>query len=132
MSSFAKTRERWPSHRAIGKEQSCRDLPVRLALGDQCRDALLGRRECAGRGRPTADSLQLGACSLGPESGTDPLEDGERLLERLARLAAPLYPALCRTQREQGATSIERQLDLRVPLERLLVRLNRPLDARPT
>jgi hypothetical protein len=31
---------------AIGKEESCRDLPIRLALGDQSSDALLCGCQC--------------------------------------------------------------------------------------
>ena len=81
-----------PLDRAVGEEERRGDLAVRLALGDERRDAFLGRRERArGRGA-AADPLQLGACALGPERGADPLEDRERLLERRR---APRAAASC-------------------------------------
>ena len=85
-----------PFDRAVGEEERGGDLAVRLALGDERRDALLGRRERARRRRASADPLELAARALGPERGADPLEDRERLLERRARLAPPLQRAAAR------------------------------------
>ena len=119
---------RWPFDRAVGEEERSRDLAIRLALGDERGDALLGGSERAGRRRAAADPLELGAGTLGPERGADPLEDRERLLERLPRLAAALRATLCSTEREQRAAAVERELDLRMPLERLLVRRERVLE----
>ena len=56
--------------------------------------------------------LSSRACALRPERGADPLEDRERLLERRARLAPPLHPALCSPEREERAAAVERKLDL--------------------
>ena len=96
-----------PFDRAVGEEERRGDLPVRLAFGDERGDALLGGRQRAGRRRATADPLELGACALGPERGADPLEDGERFLERRPRLAPPLRAAL-RRARARGASGLGR------------------------
>ena len=117
-----------PFDGAVGEEERCRDLAVRLALGDERGDALLGGRERARRRRAAADPLQLGACALRPERRADPLEDRERLLERLARLAPTLRAPLRGAEREQRAPAVERKLDLRMPLERLLVRRERGVE----
>ena len=114
--------------RAIGEEQSSGNLAVRLALGNEHGDALLGGCERAGRRCPAADPLELRPRALGPERGADVLEDRERLLQCRSRFAPPLHAALRDAEREQAAAAVERDLDLRVPLERILVRSQRRFE----
>src|SRR5262245_2187497 len=114
--------------RAIGEEEGCRDLPVRLALGDKCCHAFLGGCEGAGTRRPAANPLELSASALGPERSADALKNGERLLERCARLAPPLESSLRRAEREQCATALERELDLSMQTERFRIRAKRGLE----
>jgi hypothetical protein len=116
-------------HGPFGEEERGRDLAIGLPLGHEGGDPLLGRRERAGRRRPAADPTQLGTRLVGPQGGADPLTDAERLLQRLPRLAPALHPPQRRSEREQGASTIERDLDLRVPVERLLIRGERVLLA---
>jgi len=75
----------------LGEEEGCRDLPVGTALGDQARDPSLGLRQLAARGRPPADTRQLGARLLGPERRTEALEARACFLE-----GGPGKPALLR------------------------------------
>src|SRR5262245_24189549 len=111
--------------RAVGDEQRGGARLARPAFRSERRDPLLGRRQGAGRGRAATDALQLTAHPLGPERSTYPLEDPERLGERLARLASALQPALGDAEGEQRASVIEWELDLLVEGERFLVRLER-------
>ena len=55
-----------PLDRAVGEEERGRDLLVRLAFGDEGRNALLGGCERTWRRRAAADPLELRACALGP------------------------------------------------------------------
>ena len=118
--------------RALGEEERRSDLAIRLPLGDERGDSFLGGSERArGRGAST-DPPQLATRPLGPERCADRLEDAERLLQRLARLPPALRATLSGAVREERPRAIERELSLRVPLERLFVRRRALRRARPT
>jgi len=76
----------------------------------------------------TADPTELGAGALGPKTCAHLLEDGERLLQRLARLATPLRSPLSHAERKERPAAVERNLDPRVPLERARVCGERSVD----
>src|SRR5262245_54219923 len=116
-------------HRPVGHEERSGDLLVRLAFDDEYGDALFGGRERAGRGCTAADPLELRSSSLGPQSRADVLEGRESFLEGLARLAAALHPALRRTEGQERASAIEREVQLRMKCERLLERGMRSLHS---
>ena len=77
-----------PFDRPIGEEKRGRDLAIRLAIGDEGRDALLCGGEGAGRRGTTADSAKLAPSTLRPERRTDIFEDGKGVRQRRARLLA--------------------------------------------
>ena len=110
-----------PLHRAIREEQGGGNLLIRLSLGHEGRDALLGRCQRAGRRRASADPLELRPSALRPERGTDPLEDAERLLECRPRLASSLHAASGGPECKKCAPAVEWELDRSVAGERLLV-----------
>jgi hypothetical protein len=83
-----------PFDRPIGKEKRGRDLAIRLAIGDEGRDALLGGGEGAGRRGTTADSAKLALSTLRPERRTDLCENGKGVRQRRARLPASLCTTL--------------------------------------
>ena len=92
----------------IGDEECGRDLTIRPSLRDEGRNAFLGGSERA-RGRcATTDTAELATRSLRPECGPDPVEDRQSLLERHPCLSPSLGAALRRTERQEGATTVER------------------------
>src|SRR5918995_464965 len=117
-----------PFDGAIREEEGGGDLAVRLALGDEGGDPLLGRRERAGRRGAPADPLELRPRPFRPERRADPVEDGQRLLEGGARFTPVLQATLRRTEREERAPAVERQLDPRVQVERILESAQRRLQ----
>ena len=104
----------------LGDEEGRGDLAVGAALGDERRDPALGLGQLTARGRAPADPRQLAPCLLGPERGAEPLEDGERLLERQAGGAALLRSPLRDALREQRTRVLERILSPRVLGQRAL------------
>jgi hypothetical protein len=83
-----------PFDRPVGHEKRGRDLAVRLSLGDEGRDAFLGRGERARRRRATTDPTKLAASTLRPECGTDLFEDRKGIRQRRARLPPSLRATL--------------------------------------
>ena len=109
--SLPKTCERWPS--TVRSERNSAAATSRFVFPSATRAATRSSAgvSAPGVGRAPADPAQLRARALGPERGADPLEDGERLLERLARLAPALRPTLRGAEREQRPAAVERELD---------------------
>ena len=107
--------------RPVGDEQRRRDLAIRLSLGDECRDPLLGGGERAGRRRTPADSAKLAPSPLRPERGAAPLEDRERVLQRGARISTSFRAALHGAERQERPTVVEWDPGPVVPGERRLV-----------
>src|SRR2546428_10060335 len=93
--------------RADGQEQLRRDLAVRLALRRERRDALLRRREAAGRRRTTADPFELAARLLRPERCRQLLERVEGVAECLTGGALVLPAALGPPEREERQRALE-------------------------
>src|SRR6478609_1754695 len=91
----------------LGQEERCRDLAIRVALGDQVSDPPLTFGQLAARRSSSADARELGAGLLCPERRTDALELDERLLERRARGAAFLRTTLRSTESEQCPRALE-------------------------
>src|SRR5256712_13576332 len=93
--------------RADGQEQLRRDLAVRLALRRERRDALLGRREAAGRRRATADPFELAARLLRPERCRQLLERVEGVAKRLTGGPLVLPATLGLPEREERQRALE-------------------------
>ncbi len=104
--------------RSLGQEKRRGDFPVRLPLGDESGDSLLGGRESAECRSPAADALQLCAGATRPDGGTDSIEDLERFSQGFPRFASTLRPALRYAEGEKGATTLERNIDLFVQFKR--------------
>src|SRR5262249_11884516 len=68
------------------------------------------------------DARELGRRFLGPERRAERVEQLERLLERLAGVAAPLRATLHRAEREQRAAALERLRRALVQRERVAER----------
>src|SRR5262245_28030149 len=107
--------------RSVGEVESGGDLPVRLALAHEGCDALLRRRQRTGGRCAPADPLQLGPCTFGPQRGSDSIEDFQRPLKRLARLAPALRPSLCGSEGEQRPPLVKRDAHPFMEHESLLV-----------
>src|SRR6266545_2705562 len=112
-----------PLHRLRTHEELACDFDVRIAGGDQFRDALLGRGQGAGTGRSAADLAELGARLLRPQAGTEALENLKRALQRRSGCqflaGTPLYAA----EREQRPGMLERPRRLQP-----LVAFDRPFE----
>src|SRR5918998_1304292 len=110
-----------PLDRALGQKQCRGDLAVRLAFAYERGHFLLGGRELVGRRGAPADPAKLVSRPLGPESGSDAFEDREGARGGAPCPAPPFRPPLGRTKGEERPSPVERELDLRVPDERLFV-----------
>src|SRR6478609_4951959 len=86
----------------LGQEERCRDLAIRVALGDQVSDPPLTFGQLAARRSSSADARELGAGLLRPERCADALELYERLLERRARSTAFLGTTLRSAESKQS------------------------------
>ena len=94
--------------RAHAHEELGSDLLVRPPLRCELGDSPLRLGQLVGGRRATADPSELCPCLLGPEAGSELLEDGERSLERLAGrpllLGLPAHDA----KAEERAGALER------------------------
>src|SRR6476646_2762795 len=91
----------------LGQEERCRDLAIRVALGDQVSDPPLTFGQLAARRSSSADPRELGAGLLRPERCADALELYERLLERRARSTAFLGTTLRSAESKQCPRALE-------------------------
>jgi hypothetical protein len=102
------------------EEQQVSDLTVGATLGDQLGDATLGRGQRPRAWRAAADPGELGGGPGRPQPRTKPVEQRQRLLERLA--GGPLLPAAAphHPERQQGTGPLERPAEPVVRNQRAL------------
>ena len=102
-------------------EQGVGDLSVGPSGGGEFRHACLGLGELPRGGSPATDPGELGASLVGPQRCTEPLEDGQGLLERLPGGPLLLGPAPDRAQDQHRSAELKGH-------RKALVLVQRPIE----